>query len=63
MRLITRTELAGRTEGELSELFREVSLGLARTKPSSPERRNALGTLENINRERAARRTRRGPTP
>lgn len=54
-RLITRSELTGRSNNELSALFHRVSLDLARTAPGSPERRNALASLENIARERAAR--------
>lgn len=56
MRLITRFELAQHSDSELSALFREASQSLGRSDPSSPERRNALATLENISRERAARR-------
>lgn len=62
MRLITAFELAQRSNSELAALFRDVSQSLARSDPASPERRNALATLENIARERAAR-GRRGPGP
>lgn len=55
MRLITRPELAQRSDNELSALFWEVSQELARTEVSTPERRNALASLENISRERAWR--------
>lgn len=54
-RLITRSELAGRSDGALAALFRQVSQDLAQTAPGSAERRNALATLENITRERAVR--------
>jgi hypothetical protein len=54
-RLITRSELTGRSESELAALFREVSLGLAQTAPGTPQRRDALASLENIARERAVR--------
>jgi hypothetical protein len=55
MRLITRFELARRSDNELSALFRLVSEGLARTAKGSPERRNALASLENIRCEQAMR--------
>lgn len=55
MRLITHFELAQRSDHELSALFAAVTRDLARTEPGSPERRNALASLENIRRARAAR--------
>jgi hypothetical protein len=55
MPLITNHELLQRSESELSALFRAVSEGLVRTERGSPERRNALGSLENISRARAKR--------
>ncbi len=55
MRLISAHELDSRSENELSALFQKVSKGLVRTKRGSPERRNAIGSLENINRARTAR--------
>ncbi len=61
MRLITNSELSRRTEGELAELFCRVSKALAQTRRGSPERRDALASLENINRERAKRHG--GPKP
>lgn len=54
MRLMTRSQLAGRNEKELSEMFRSVSENLARTGRDTPERRNALASLENITRARLA---------
>lgn len=48
MKLITRFELASRSKSELHALFCEVSGALACSAPGSPERRNALATLENI---------------
>ena len=54
MRLMTRSELAGRNERELSELFRAVSKNLARAGRETPERRNGLASLENITRARIA---------
>lgn len=54
-RLITRSELARRTDSELAVLFRQVSQGLATTIPGSPAHRQALASLENIARERTMR--------
>ena len=55
MKLVSAFELHRRSVNELSELFGQVSRGLARTQRGSPERRNALATLENIARERRVR--------
>jgi len=55
MRLMLAHELERRSEKELCALFRQVSQNLVRTKRGTPARRNALGTLENINRARATR--------
>lgn len=55
MKLISSCELQKQSEGELSALFCAVSKGLVRTKRGSPERRNALASLENISRARAMR--------
>ena len=55
MRLISNYELYRQSESELSALFCTVSKGLVRTKRGSPERRNALASLENISRARAMR--------
>jgi hypothetical protein len=55
MRLISNHELHQRSEGELAALFRAVSEGLVRTGRGSPERRNALASLENISGARAER--------
>jgi hypothetical protein len=54
-RLITRSELTGRSESELAALFRQAAEALAISAPHSAERRNALASMENIARERAAR--------
>jgi hypothetical protein len=54
-RLITRSELTGLSDNALSALFRAASEALALSAPGSPARRNALASLENIARERAAR--------
>ena len=55
MKLIVNYELHKRSESELSALFCAVSKGLVHTKRESPERRNALASLENISRARVAR--------
>jgi hypothetical protein len=55
MKLVTTYELEKRSDSELSALFRAVSQALVRTKRGSPERRNALASLENISRARAVR--------
>jgi hypothetical protein len=55
MKLISNYELQKRSDSELSALFRTVSQGLVRTMRESPERRNALASLENISRARAVR--------
>jgi len=52
MRLISAFELHRRSANELSQLFGQVSRGLVLTQQGSPERRNALATLENIARAR-----------
>ena len=52
MRLISAFELHRRSANELSQLFGQVSRGLVLTQRGSPERRNALATLENIARAR-----------
>lgn len=52
MRLMTTSELAGKSENELADMFRCVSLDLTRTRRHTPERRNGLATLENITRAR-----------
>jgi len=55
MKLISNLELQVRNETELSAMFCIVSKGLTRTERNSPERRNALASLENISRARAQR--------
>ena len=55
MKLITNHELQKWSESELSALFCAVSKALVRTKRGSPERRNALVSLENISHARAVR--------
>jgi len=55
MNLITRFELASRSDAELDLLHREVFTALIRSAAGSPERRNALISLEIIEDELAAR--------
>ena len=55
VKLISNHELQQRSESELSELFRALSEGLVRTTRGSPERRNALASLENLSLARAER--------
>ncbi len=51
MRLITSVELSNKTETELRGLFGMVSKALVQTERDTPERRNALASLENISRK------------
>jgi hypothetical protein len=53
MRVISNIELYRLSEKELSGLFHKVSQTLVTTKRETPERRNALASLENIARARA----------
>ena len=55
MKMILNHELQKQSESELSALFCTVSKGLVRTQRGSPERRNALASLENISRARSMR--------
>jgi len=57
MKLISNHELQERSGSELAALFRSLSQELVRTTRASPERRNALASLENITRARVARLT------
>ncbi|QQG35164.1 MAG: hypothetical protein HYS17_06210 [Micavibrio aeruginosavorus] len=50
MRLITTFELATRNQTELAILFREAELAAICSESGSPERRNALANMENIQR-------------
>lgn len=49
-RLLTIAELQQRNPSELGALFRQASQALARTATGTPERRNGLASLENIQR-------------
>ncbi len=49
--LITTNELGRLSLKQLQGLYRKVFQELIQSKPGSPERRNALASLENIQRE------------
>lgn len=51
MKLITRYDLAAKSEGELRGLYRKTFNALVQSTPDSAERPNALASLENIARE------------
>ena len=51
MKLITRFELASHSTSELHGLYRHIFNALVLSDPDTPERRNALASLENIIRE------------
>ena len=51
MTLITRFELISKTQGELYGLLRESFNNLAKSNPDTYQRRNALASIENIQRE------------
>ena len=55
MKLITRFELAAKNKNELHALLREAFNELARCKPDTLQRRNALASIENIQSELALR--------
>ena len=50
MKLLTIFELASRSDTELSVIYKDLFNELAGNKESSPERHNALGSLENVRR-------------
>jgi len=50
MKLITQYELEKRSLHELRAIFRSASTALTRSDLGTPERRNALDSLDNINR-------------
>ena len=56
MKLISNQELNKYSDSELSALFHTVWIALVRTARGSAERRNALASLENIDRVRSLRR-------
>lgn len=55
MKLVTKFELAAKSENELRGLLREVFNELVRSEPDSHQRRNALASIENIQGELASR--------
>jgi len=63
MKLITAAELAGKSQSQLSALYRMISDELAGTEPCSIERVNMIASLENISRAIAARRITRPKGP
>ena len=50
MKLLTIFELATRSEKELHVIYREVFNELAKSEEGSADRRNAIASLENIER-------------
>lgn len=48
MKLITKFELAAKSENELHGLLRMVFNELAKSEPNTYQRRNALASIENI---------------
>ena len=55
MKLITKFELAAKPKTELHALLKQVFNDLASSKPDTPERRTALASIENIQREIGSR--------
>lgn len=55
MRLITRFEMTAKNENELHGLLRNDFNELAKSNPHSHQRRNALASIENIQREIGSR--------
>ncbi len=51
MRLVTRFELAAKNESELHGLLRNAFNELVKSNPHTHQRRNALASVENIQRE------------
>jgi hypothetical protein len=54
-RVITPSELAIKTDIELSALFQKYAQDVGKSEPGSQEFRNSLTSLENIRRERRCR--------
>jgi hypothetical protein len=59
MRLITDTELAGRSDVELAVLFHMAAEALATTAPGTAARNAVIASLQNITRAKARRYYRR----
>ena len=55
MKLLTRFELAAKNKNELHILLRKSFNELARSNANTHERRNALASIENIQREISSR--------
>ena len=55
MKLVTKFELAAKNRNKLHALLREAFNELARSEPDTYQRRNALASLENIQREIGSR--------
>ena len=55
MKLLTRFELAAKNKNELHILLRESFNELAKSNANTYERRNALASIENIQRELGSR--------
>lgn len=55
MKLITKFELAAKSKTELHGLLREMFNELAKSNPNTHQRRNALASIENIQREIGSR--------
>ncbi len=51
MKLLTRFELAAKNKTELDFLLRDSFNELAKSNPDTHQRRNALASIENIQRE------------
>ncbi len=55
MKLLTRFELAAKNKNELHILLRESFKELTKSNANNHERRNALASIENIQRELGSR--------
>lgn len=55
MKLLTRFELAAKNKNELHGLLRNSFNELAKSNPNTHQRRNALASIENIQREISSR--------
>jgi len=55
MKLLTRFELAVKNKNELHGLLRHSFNELAKSNPYTPQRTNALASIENIQREIGSR--------
>ena len=51
MKLVTRFELAKRSDNELYSMLRKTFNELANSNQDTPDRRNTLASIENIRRE------------